>query len=194
MKRFALLLALLFLVECTAPRVDPSGTDGDANVVSPTGNEEITREKAIEIAQTVDSKINWRAAYEKEFEHEMNGTKRVRPVWVVQSMSPAPNTTLWIDAETEEILAIRQSEAPALAPVDRERALEMAKEVDSKATWQISFDEAFEYEFNGNRSIREVWVAQTLSPAANTTLWIDAKTGEILVLRQSEAPAPSTGK
>lgn len=107
------MVLLILLVGCSSQ----GGTDTDANCgstgISGTTAKTISRDRAIEIAGPYHPTAKWNATFDPAYKYEWNRDQRQRPVWVMQTLAPSSNLTLWIDAETEEILIARQSEAAA---------------------------------------------------------------------------------
>lgn len=72
-----------------------------------------------------------------------------------------------------------------------EAVLKIAGQVEPNASWQVRYEPSFEYIFNNEHRTRQAWTVHSLAPYPNTTVTIDAETGEILQLIQSEAPNPT---
>lgn len=155
----AVVLSLLLLVGCAVATQTPSDQGPKTRQLDHVASKRISRERAIEIAKGVDRKAEWDVAFNEAYQYESNGEARNRPVWVAQTLRPAPNTTLWIDAETEEILTVRQSEAPSptgkrdsSSTVVSTGTVEIAPQV--RITWALTRDPQAELEAGGTLVVK----------------------------------------
>lgn len=96
-------------------------------------------------------------------------------------------------------LAIRASLREALNDtpllIDEKTALQIAKETnpDSEADWTVTFKKGLVLHYNTNRLIYDGWVVEAVYPAGNKMIvYIDARTGKIMVLGEIEAPIGET--
>ncbi|UKS28329.1 hypothetical protein LOZ80_05165 [Paenibacillus sp. HWE-109] len=92
-------------------------------------------------------------------------------------------------------LAVRASLREALNEIplliDEEAALQIAKKLDpdSKAEWKATFKKSLVLHDNKNRQIYDGWVVEEAYPAGNKmVVYMDARTGKIMVVSEIEAP------
>lgn len=72
--------------------------------------------------------------------------------------------------------------------MDKETALEIARQVDPKAAWQATFYEEYPVESKGGTEVRRAWLVEAERPTGSKTrLVIDALSGEVLRLVQLES-------
>lgn len=79
----------------------------------------ITAEEALKIATRVHrpNETLW-VRFDRSFLYDYQGESRVRPSWIVQTLSPFAHVRVYVDAETGEHFRILESEAPSPDPAD----------------------------------------------------------------------------
>jgi hypothetical protein len=92
-------------------------------------------------------------------------------------------------------LAIRASLREALDDIplliDESAALQTAKRMDpdSDVEWRVTFKKSLVLHYNKNRQIYDGWVVEAVYPVGNKmVVYIDARTGKIMVVSEIEAP------
>lgn len=94
-----------------------------------------------------------------------------------------PGLAHWLTTQWKD--DIHRGTAPDL---DKETALQIARETDPKAAWQAIFYEEYPVESKGGTLVRRAWLVEAEHPTGNKTrLVIDALSGEVLRKMQLES-------
>ncbi len=144
---------------------------------------------------------NWWVWFEPELTFSTkDGGHEERAVWVVQALSPSPNIAFFVDAETGEQIALRQTEAPSPSPEDhgfisRSKAIEMGLQgVDTRTVEVVATALLENFQFDHpveGPTERAIWRLELVGKEHRRpmVMIIDAKTG-----RKIPASSPPSGK
>ncbi|MFZ5817003.1 MAG: hypothetical protein ACOY93_17205 [Bacillota bacterium] len=94
-----------------------------------------------------------------------------------------PRTARWLTGGWREDIPVGR--APDM---DKETALEIARQTDARAAWRATFYEEYPVEGKGGITVHRAWVLEAEFPSGSKTrLVIDAQTGGVLRVAQLEA-------
>jgi hypothetical protein len=100
------------------------------------------------------------------------------------------------DTEVASILNWAERQFDDLSPVTsgiaKEKALEVARQIDPQASWQARYVADYEYEEKGRTGRRPAWIVEAVYPLGNKVVaLVDASDGTVLQVAQVEPPIDS---